>query len=1167
MPNEENSTSEESKADVPQTPPEVTERVGQLKIKPHCSCKQCDHWTNDVDWKNDLNFLDEPNKTKYFSCMTKLQKQAAPKLLVHCEYSPSSVRIVSEANFHPDIHRSLHQLEYRETKRIQIYTWPAILRLQHLCMINGPQTGKTMGYLPGLLTFLLERNERYSSLLQKAGGPIFIILCANSKKCEDIYDLAKILLGRHTKSKVSLITYPLTHVNTSHIDLLVTTPMVLTDLLKSNAINFKRLCHLILEDGDKILKQKSEVMNKIFGLIQCMLHNRVHSKPVQLIVCAEHWNVSIENLMKTLSNTPLICIGNYLEAALYGKMQFSMRFVNSACKEQELKILICTDFLLHSLLTVTSASLLIHYSLPASWTKFVKRFSCLLENCKSPLNSKESKIKCQSVVLCDEECEEHMLKFFSYINVTELKHQLPEKFKTFSVVRFEKLGRKKKAESEVSLCETLKTFGRCTSFQCVRRHIVDKDLDVSKYIPDSGKIKFKIIYIQDVTTYSIQLIEHVDLENKVHKLDDILDVTDDLTGILNISKKKIINPVVGHLYAYYDIDEFDGIFRRCELIELDDECIKIKLIDKGNIISTVKSRLYRLPKDFKDKNKSRKVIDAYLANCIPPYHDENFSAKSFFNLKNLLEKYDYKNVIMTADIHLQLGNALWLKNVFQEVELPDKTIPGFQLTREVLRLKLAEYNGIQLANLYKLCNDASITLPTYEQQQTKLVTEEKQIEPQWAHLNAEEVSEFNHLLYTLQKEIQNALKKPNYPKLQNVNVGTICLAKDTEGVEYSRVIVRNIENDMALCFFVDFGDEVVVNILELKHIYNRFISKLPFQAIQCRLHGIQPILGEWQSDVTDILYEYAMEPNTDIFRSLFIKSCVKEENLILPKQNRYSVLIKDGFGEKRILINNLLIDCGVAAPNSEEISEFEIPEGSFDANENELDEDIETIIDICRKTTEVEENFNSAKPEYTGEDLENGDMELFVFNPLEFFQELLNSRKKLAEASGNRELPKIIAAPPVDYHTPEVLWSQTEKFIKMDIKLPDVVKYNLNLTRGRILNFKTVKNEKTYSLKLMLYEQVEYIQHTSMGPQIRVTLTKAKNIDWPRLMLSKQRARNIRYDVATIDVKEVTRKILEFPKMSDDEKESDNESIDGIMYHVYSDMDSDMDVEMQHESD
>lgn len=132
------------------------------------------------------------------------------------DYSQAPVRSISEVYFHECIQKTLHQLKYKEAKRIQMYTWPAILRQQHVFMVNGPQTGKTMAYLPVILTFLLEKNERYQQFMSKTNGPIALILCANTKKCEEIYDLSKTLLGGN-RLKISLITYPFSHINTVSI--------------------------------------------------------------------------------------------------------------------------------------------------------------------------------------------------------------------------------------------------------------------------------------------------------------------------------------------------------------------------------------------------------------------------------------------------------------------------------------------------------------------------------------------------------------------------------------------------------------------------------------------------------------------------------------------------------------------------------------------------------------------------------------------------------------------------------------------------------------------------------------------------------------------------------------------------------------------------------------
>lgn len=84
------------------------------------------------------------------------------------------------------------------------------------------------------------------------------------------------------------------------------------------------------------MNRDHKLLDKILHLVDNMLKNRKFAKNVQFVVCAEHWNIRLENLLKILDLLPLVCIGNYLEAALYGGMEFSMKFTDSSCKGQEL---------------------------------------------------------------------------------------------------------------------------------------------------------------------------------------------------------------------------------------------------------------------------------------------------------------------------------------------------------------------------------------------------------------------------------------------------------------------------------------------------------------------------------------------------------------------------------------------------------------------------------------------------------------------------------------------------------------------------------------------------------------------------------------------------------------------------------------------------------------
>lgn len=85
--------------------------------------------------------------------------------------------------------------------------------------------------------------------------------------------------------------------------------------------------------------------------------------------------------------------------------------------------------------------------------------------------------------------------------------------------------------------------------------------------------------------------------------------------------------------------------------------------------------------------------------------------------------------------------------------------------------------------------------------------------------------------------------------------------------QYARGLILNVTNNNAaeiLC--VDYGDVVEEECESLKYISNELIEKLPFQSIQCSLHGIRPVDNEWSDASVDLLYTMAFEEGiTDLF--------------------------------------------------------------------------------------------------------------------------------------------------------------------------------------------------------------------------------------------------------------------------------------------------------------
>nr|CAH7722889.1 unnamed protein product [Callosobruchus chinensis] len=1235
-----------------------------MKVKPYCSCKACVRWTNHHSWEQTDEFEKYKPKVKLteeprhvflkespdvgsveilsvnYSSLSRMEKKTVPKLLVHSEYLPCPVKELTNIHMHRAIYQTLVDKEYKAPRKIQTYAWPALFRNQHVFMVSRSQNGKTMAYLSTMYSLLLEKEDRYEFTKKLSGAPIVVILCSSTEKCRNVHDKALKTLGRN-KIRIGLVEYPISHVNTCNIDMLITTITIFMDLLKKRAVILNGLCHLVFEDGDNILSYFYPLVDKILDAIHKMLKSRYHSRSVQVVLCAEHWNKPMTMLLKKLADTPVVCIASYLEAAMYGNIRFTTRFLKSSdkleiiktiledsykftksvvlCKQTEIEeletvlmlkgieatvisenltidechlleenwteavggnytVLVTTDHLLNTELNVTCASTLIHFSMPSSWTIFTKRFVCLLENYRSPLDQKESKIACHNIVLMDENCQNKLPRYFQFINSTDMlrNHLIKEVQEYSEELRDDRESHKIKRRIE--LCEKLKIFGKCRNdYNCPMRHKIDKTVDVNPSLPTHGKIKFKIRKVYDVTNYSIEIIETIDSSGKSVPFPEIPDVTEKLTDAMRISRKKPKVFIFGQLYAYYD--DLTETFHRCVLMARENETVRIKLIDEGKEWSTVTKRLCQLPKDFGEDKFPRKYPDMYLANLIPPYEDDGFSNKALYLVTNILEKHDYQNIVLTGYVHLQLSNTLWLRNVEEEVVLSDKVIAGFQLTREILCEELAIVDLNHLGHLHKMCTEAGFVLPKYEVVSVKEVKEEK-ITPQWAFLDTEAVQEvilssaispdeiyvrlykFSDLLYTLQKDLQQVIKRPHYPKLKEVKPGTICLAKDPGSGEFSRCIVLKNEEEQALCFFVDFGDEAVIPTSDLKYLSNEFLTKLPFQSIQCKMFGVKPIFEEWPSEVTDVLYGYATEPQTDIFRSLYVKVCSKGRTAISDYyQNRYTILLKDGFGKKS-LINELIIDCGLAVPTGEELEDFEIPESPAETDES--DEYVDIALDILRKTDEARENFHPGEAFQQAE--VNEDMEMFVDDEelVGFIDQVVNFYRKENPSVFKQELPSIQAAPAVDFLTPELFWYQSDTAVKLSIKVTDVKDCNVRLDKGRILSFRAGEGtDRQYFMKLMLYDHIDTMQYTSNGLDVRVTLNKKKYIEWPRLILPKKKARNIHYDVSMLQVKEETKRILQLPKELDVE-ESDSEP--DMCYEVYSDMDSDFDQEIAHDS-
>lgn len=1228
----------------------------QFKMKPTCSCSNCEFWTNAEGWGSGCEkFADDkkafrseilrpqsillpaPREKKLkivevsYKGMTKSDKQASFKVLTHGILSVQPIEKIVDAPFNAAIHNSLKKLGYSRTRKIQAYMWPALSRSMNVCFVNRAHTGKTLAYLAPLCSFLMDREERYRQL-RRMGGPFVIVLADTSKRCEKIYDLTnRIFEGTFGRPRAVLATYPFDYVNMSSVDLLVTMPSVLVELLKKNATNLRRLCHLVFDGTDAMLKTHGEEIEKILMVAEGMLKNRSCLINVQVIAAAERWTANVEKFCKRLRNTPLICIGDYLEAAIYGRSDLvvkitmrdqkaqatakilsnkwkfhrclvicetdaeideikeafvldSISFVeirSHLSKEQifqqeinwertksgENMVLICTDTIMQTMLSVTDATLLVNYSFPESWSMLIKRFHYLLESYKSPLSNDELKMTPEIHVLVDENCEEQLPRLISSLK------KFPNILNTeFYQLYQQDLQNKERAkiEAKVNLCDNIKQFGYCANEQCPDRHKLSKDLDdVNTSLPKSGPIKFRIDKIEDVCKLSVTLSNNAE-KTELYELND---------------RKPVEEFVKGKRCLYWDCDEFDPVYRSCRILETTDDFIKIRFENENKLVS--RADLFEFPDDFHlDEEIHAELI---VANFKPPYHDETYSRRAYGKLA-----YHFDDKIGTssfsADVRLQIGNTVWASNVLEEVHVNGLTLYKEDYAKTLKDFKVVESNGDHLRNLYKLCADAEIPLPVYTNTGgKKMPLEEKQLDPRYAFMDPGEVytvyfssaispdemyvrlEKFNSLLERLEKELEHTARKQSTKKDLRLTAGKMYIVHNPSENTYGRAILKQTDNTEALLFCVDYGDEVKTSVENLYYLPDSLIAKLPCQAILCRLYGLKPINEDWDDVATNILYDLSVD--RDDFRTFYGK-CMYYAKDIASDRNIHSILLKY-VTDKSILINQLIIESGFGTSRTtKDIEDFELPVDEV----RSADEEAEELMDIIKITETIDSNVSKTKSSNQGAvipysektpELDDNELDFAIFDIDCFLSQILKAKPeqetKIKASPTETHLPTMKAEPAVDYYTPDLYWSQTKENIKMKIMLTNVTDYSVKIERGRWFSFRCDINDKKYRVKLILYEAVkkEY-QHEICGMEIRVVFWKSAPAMWDWLTLQAKRLRNIHYVLSKEELEEEPHKrFLDLGDISPGHCTSDSDN--GIFWDV-SDMDSEFDKDIEEDS-
>lgn len=159
-------------------------------------------------------------------------------------------------------------------------------------------------------------------------------------------------------------------------------------------------------------------------------------------------------------------------------------------------IVICADAHLAEL-QIQRAHILLHYSLPTSWTLFNYRYATLIGNYPIFNEERSSSSNIQrrnmSVILLDEENNKQLPRLVDFMQ----KHQQQVHPKIMAVAKNIRQGMEKRRQRKgVPLCEQVLEFGECDNRECTQRHCLsEKDVDNRHDLPESGEIHLSILKV------------------------------------------------------------------------------------------------------------------------------------------------------------------------------------------------------------------------------------------------------------------------------------------------------------------------------------------------------------------------------------------------------------------------------------------------------------------------------------------------------------------------------------------------------------------------------------------------------------------------------------------------------------------------------------------------
>ncbi|EEC09745.1 hypothetical protein IscW_ISCW007003 [Ixodes scapularis] len=504
--------------------------------------------------------------------------------------------------------------------------------------------------------------------------PLVLVLSSTWKGAQRIYDQFKLLTqdskipkcgvlyagGSEAGKEVQLV---------NGVDVLIATPLCLLRVMHKYdhlVVNLKRCCHLVLDDGERLIEEFTEEVKLLEG-----------SRGRKAVVCTSSHEsaLKVHRLLQSESIFALLLHDGLPMVSVRGVANEWAAPHKDTCAP----VLVAQDNIL-SWAGIRDAAVLVHYDVPElSRFNFGFRFSCLAErmrsfDAKGDSDPRDSPLAHLILTRDNAHLSVQLAEF-----LTRVGAKVPPAFEQLAN---EELQRRA-CNPERPLCAHLKSFGRClappttSGTACRDRHGVVAALDRPRgwrHLPTSGEVRIFVTKMVDATYFYAWVLEHWDpaADPTAGKGGAAVVHTEFQEAMLEMNAYFAVpggdrhiglgeneSPVVGGVYAVeVDADQF----HRVQVVSVMPEsggvaCSSLRAevfhMDHGGSSKVALRRLLRLPERL--ARLPPFAVEVFCCRVQPQDRDLEWTFQAECTSHSLVTEKE-----LVGKVVLCLGNTLWL---------------------------------------------------------------------------------------------------------------------------------------------------------------------------------------------------------------------------------------------------------------------------------------------------------------------------------------------------------------------------------------------------------------------------------------------------------------------------------------------------------------------------